>query len=73
MDMGLYHFFWCNKERTVAVYQSSGNFILSFIDEEIVQEGLGKLSFTPNQPIHQLLQNLDVERQKKIEELLAAV
>ena len=42
--MGLYHFNWQGKERTVAIYQGRQELLLNFIDAEIIEKVGSRIS-----------------------------
>jgi hypothetical protein len=42
--MGLYHFNWQGKERTVAIYQGTQELLLNFIDAEIIEKVGSRIS-----------------------------
>jgi hypothetical protein len=71
--MGLHHFLWNGRERSVAVFKSADKLTLTFLDEELVSKGLQKLSITAGQTLSQLLQKHNTEAQQQIREILIAV
>ena len=73
LTMGLYHFNWNGKERSVSIRKDSGKIILRFIDEEIINLGLEKISFPKGEAIERLANHYAEKQREALQLILSAL
>lgn len=72
--MGLHHFTWAGKERTVSITrETTGGITLTFIDEEIVRKGFTKIALHTKEPVPEVLHGASPASREVLEDLLAAL
>lgn len=71
--MSLHHFYWEGKERAVSIIRISSNITLLFIDTEIIDKGVNKLSFRQGESLKSILNKYQLNEEDSIKNILLAI
>lgn len=71
--MALHHFEWNGKERSVSINKTPEKTTLQFIDEEIIDQGFEKISFSRGQSVENFINNYKEEKRGVVRDIIFAV